>query len=687
MDPFAWLLADSTTGSIPLANQVLSVAIWVGVAVLTIALLILMRTRWGQVQPLSKCVVLSVFAHVLLILFAYTTRLLENQVSVGQDDAFQVAFVPSDQPPRDGEQEAEPNPWDEFLPGETPEPEAAPSHRMEVATGTIEREAPETSWEPPLETFTEDNIPTTEPQRDIAQHQVPTPQRPTAVASQPVPIEPPPRVERRVAPQPVVVPLPDGPQRMAPSPPQPPPATERSEPQLPTEIYSMGSRMQQLADVAVRAETADALASSTDQVARSENRGLSQVDSAGMREQAPQPTDASLVPLPTPASQTRQITTPKPQLVEQALAAMPRRLGDGQPLPEAYRLRSIPQRQEVAVGLGGTVKAAAAVDAALTWLAAQQEQDGRWDASRWAAGIEHKIAGHDRKGAGTEADTGVTGLVILAMLANGQTHLEGKFRKNVQRGLEFLLRSQAPDGNLAGEARLFAHMYCHGMALLSLSEALAMTGDVRIRPYVERGVQYTINSQHPTTGGWRYQPADDGDMSQFGWQVMALKSAALAGIRIPQKTREGMLHFMQRCEQGRRGGLCGYQPGAPASRPMTAEALACRYFLDLAPNQTLVDEATEFICGELPQAGTPNLYYWYYGTVALFQVQGPVWHRWNEAMQSQLLRLQRTDGHLAGSWNADTVWGSYGGRIYSTAMATLCLEVYYRYLPLTSLDK
>ncbi len=117
---------------------------------------------------------------------------------------------------------------------------------------------------------------------------------------------------------------------------------------------------------------------------------------------------------------------------------------------------------------------------------------------------------------------------------------------------------------------------------------------------------------------------------------------------------------------------------------MTAEALVCRYFLDLAPSDELVREATDFLAGELPQAGQPNLYYWYYGTLAQFQVQGPSWQAWNAAMQRQLLRLQRTDRHLAGSWDPDTVWGAYGGRVYSTAMATLCLEVYYRYLPLTT---
>jgi hypothetical protein len=38
---------------------------------------------------------------------------------------------------------------------------------------------------------------------------------------------------------------------------------------------------------------------------------------------------------------------------------------------------------------------------------------------------------------------------------------------------------------------------------------------------------------------------------------------------------------------------------------------------------------------------------------------------------------------MAGSWDPDdSRWGRYGGRIYTTALATLTLEVYYRYLRL-----
>ena len=84
---------------------------------------------------------------------------------------------------------------------------------------------------------------------------------------------------------------------------------------------------------------------------------------------------------------------------------------------------------------------------------------------------------------------------------------------------------------------------------------------------------------------------------------------------------------------------------------------------------------------ELPGRREPNFYYWYYGTLAMYQLQGERWKRWNEALQNTLVGSQRTEGPLAGSWDPDPVWGTCGGRAYSTALGTLCLEVYYRYLP------
>ena len=86
--------------------------------------------------------------------------------------------------------------------------------------------------------------------------------------------------------------------------------------------------------------------------------------------------------------------------------------------------------------------------------------------------------------------------------------------------------------------------------------------------------------------------------------------------------------------------------------------------------------------GQLPGQGAPNFYYWYYGTLAMFRLQGPRWVKWNEAVSTALVNSQLTSGDASGSWDPDPLWGGYGGRVFSTSLGALCLEVYYRYLPL-----
>jgi hypothetical protein len=175
-------------------------------------------------------------------------------------------------------------------------------------------------------------------------------------------------------------------------------------------------------------------------------------------------------------------------------------------------------------------------------------------------------------------------------------------------------------------------------------------------------------------------------MSQFGWQLMALKSAELAGLAIPADTRAGLARFLRSVTTGRQQGLASYKPRGRPTRTMTAEALACRLFLrSHLPNEAR-REAVDFLLQATPASGEMNLYYWYYATMALFQLQGDDWQTWNAALQQRLLDSQETHGTLAGSWPTSTVWGGYGGRVYTTAMAVLCLEVYYRYLPIHDLQ-
>ena len=355
-------------------------------------------------------------------------------------------------------------------------------------------------------------------------------------------------------------------------------------------------------------------------------------------------------------------------------------------VPEIYSDRLSADRGELVRRRGGSAESEAAVQAALEWLAANQSADGRWDADRFGAGHESAVLGQNRQGAGAKADTAMTGLALLAFLGAGNTHQHGQYAQNVRRGLEFLIASQGKDGNLAGEAETYAYMYCHGMATFALCEAYAMSGDQRLEAPAKAAINYTLGGQIKSTGGWRYRqiesPGEQGDTSQLGWQWMALKSAELAGIDVPPSARDGVARFLTQVSSGANGGKASYRPGERPTRTMTAEALVCRQFLACrarVPRQPKQRLSCRKNC---PTRRRSILYYWYYGTLSMYQLQGPYWDRWNQAMQNTLVNKQRTDGDAAGSWDPECIWGGYGGRVYSTAMSALCLEVYYRYLPL-----
>src|SRR5262245_45798942 len=92
------------------------------------------------------------------------------------------------------------------------------------------------------------------------------------------------------------------------------------------------------------------------------------------------------------------------------------------------------------------------------------------------------------------------------------------------------------------------------------------------------------------------------------------------------------------------------------------------------------------ICCELPPKWNPDdgsidMYYWYYATLAIFQVGGTHWRKWNEAMVEAIVKHQhpKGTGSRTGSWDPLCVWGDDGGRVYSTAVLVMCLEIYYRY--------
>lgn len=331
-------------------------------------------------------------------------------------------------------------------------------------------------------------------------------------------------------------------------------------------------------------------------------------------------------------------------------------------------------KQRALMRTGGDTRTEAAVTAALRFLSDAQARDGSWDPRASGAGQERMPLGEVRSGAGTKCTTGLTGLALLAMMGAGQTHQRGDYAENVYRGLAYVIQQQQPDGSLSGQATIYAASYCHSMAALAICEAAVMTQDPSAVECARRAIAHTERMQHPVTGGWRYTRGDPGDLSQLGWQAMVLDGGQRAGITIGPQSLPGVARFLRSVRAGR-GGLACYRPGEATSRTMTAEALATRLLIGERVPAEEIAEAERYLLESLPGTGTDNYYYWYYATIALHQLQDEAWHTWNEALKTRLIATQRPDG----SWPSSTMWGGYGGTIYTTSMAALCLETYYRH--------
>ena len=643
--------------------------LWVGLAALSITLLVLMRTRWGQSQPLRKCLVLSLLAHLLLAGYATTVQIWSSGPKPLGDPTIYVAISDDDHETTDTPTSRSQKPWNQFA-DET----IAPPLSEPTPTETPPPPEPERVVVANDDAILEETDPASTPTPEVdendpaAMETAPTYPK---LARQPEDIEAPEPERRESAPidtpssavdRPLIqpeAPLPERPETTG----------------LPSVLREVPPSVPQTTDEADSAN-GELVRDMTDSPESTPNGQPAEATAAN----GPSKEQSTAANTSTPEMANADASTNTDQGASEQVA-MRRQQQPAHKVPEIYRERLSPNRSENAERHGATHASEAAVADGLKWLAANQEPDGRWSASRHGAGREMRVGGEDRGGTGGRADSGITGLALLAFLAAGNTHQRGDYHNTVARGLEFLISVQKPDGDMSAGATMFAKMYCHSMATFALCEAYGMTGDARLERPVRRAIGYTVASQDRRTGGWRYTPGMAGDTSQLGWQLMALKSAELAGVPISPETRRGAIQFLRSVSYGQHGGLASYRPGEKTSRPMTAEAMVCRQLLGMPPNSPTAIEAADHILAELPGKGSVNLYYWYYSTLGLYQLQDDHWPRWNQALQNELVRRQRDSGNDAGSWDPETVWGGYGGRVYSTALATLCLEVYYRYLP------
>jgi hypothetical protein len=110
--------------------KVAAITLWVGLGVLTLTLAALMVTRWGQTQSIAKCAALSVWAHVLLAVYATTVDIVFTPPSGnGRDGTIYIQGVEAvatsaDRTSESGESTGTLKPWERFADAEALRPAA-----------------------------------------------------------------------------------------------------------------------------------------------------------------------------------------------------------------------------------------------------------------------------------------------------------------------------------------------------------------------------------------------------------------------------------------------------------------------------------------------------------------------------------------------------------------------------------
>jgi hypothetical protein len=162
---------------------------------------------------------------------------------------------------------------------------------------------------------------------------------------------------------------------------------------------------------------------------------------------------------------------------------------------------------------------------------------------------------------------------------------------------------------------------------------------------------------------------------------MALKAAEKAGIKVPDVTWRGVTYYLDSVALDGEGRY-GYEIEKKSyGISVTSMALLSRMYLgktrednDLRAGVALIDKRGPY----------DNLYYNYFATQVMKNWGGAEWDRWNGRLRDDLIAWQGVEGDDKGSWTPRDRddYSRAGGRLLTTCLATLTLEVYYRYRPL-----
>jgi hypothetical protein len=330
----------------------------------------------------------------------------------------------------------------------------------------------------------------------------------------------------------------------------------------------------------------------------------------------------------------------------------------------------------------------------LEWLRKNQNRDGSWS------------------GPGGMYSVPMTALGGMAMLAEGSTLREGKYRDNIRRAADWLQARVQPNGligNPVSRTEGGSYMYGHGFALLFLSCLVGEEDNAKRRKdlvrLLDKAAKYTHEAQ-TNRGGWGYVSAKDGSNFDEGsvtvTQLQGLRAARNAGIAVPTACIKDAVKYLKE-STSTDGGVVyslawGGGGGMGSGRPALTAAAICCGFSAGEYNSPLVKKWFTY-CKQhiqLPDGsrrfGHDEYVNFYYAQSVYvlgddrFGKMFPdtpaseriTWTKYRKGLFDELTKAQSTDGSWgAGNWTAQGI-----GQVYVTALYMIIMQLDKAALPI-----
>jgi hypothetical protein len=305
-----------------------------------------------------------------------------------------------------------------------------------------------------------------------------------------------------------------------------------------------------------------------------------------------------------------------------------------------------------------------AVIKGLDYLSAHQAEDGAW-----------------LVGGGEAYPVAMSGLAGTAFLAHGCSPTRGHYSKNVQAAVEYLVRCATPTGLITGPTQdAGMPMHGHGFALMFLACVYGMITKeslrLLVRNVIRKAVTLTAQGQSGS-GGWTYVPGSGDEGSVTVTQVQALRAAHNAGFLVPRATIEEAVKYLERCKTPEGGIHYSLRSRSGPRLPISAAAVATLYNAGQF-DSTLATDCLKYVWDQFranegfEKGGFHAFYTHLYAAQGFYMAGDQYWDNYFPKARDQLIAMQAPDG----SWHGDGI-----GQVYGTAIATIILQLPYKYLP------